>query len=79
MRKIENEAFVGQRLIFAVSQRISALAENLFFMDPFVVAFSSMNNSMYMIGPHKWKEGERGSGSHTCKFVWEIPTAASRL
>ncbi|PHU00739.1 hypothetical protein BC332_30526 [Capsicum chinense] len=49
MRKIENEAFVGQRLIFAVSQRISALAKNLLFMDPFVVAFSSMNNSMYMI------------------------------
>ncbi|PHT31836.1 hypothetical protein CQW23_28173 [Capsicum baccatum] len=40
MRKIENDAFVGQRLIFTVSQRISALAENLLFMDPFVVAFS---------------------------------------
>ncbi|KAF3657918.1 putative pentatricopeptide repeat-containing protein-like [Capsicum annuum] len=39
MRKIGNEAFVGQRLIFAVSQRISAIAESLLFMDPFDAAF----------------------------------------
>ncbi|KAM3336966.1 protein MULTIPOLAR SPINDLE 1 [Capsicum galapagoense] len=49
MRKIGNEALVGQRLIFAVSQRISAIAESLLFMDPFDAAFPSMNNSMYMM------------------------------
>ncbi|CAN4084400.1 unnamed protein product [Withania somnifera] len=49
MRMIGNEAFVGQRLIFAVSQRISATAESLLFMDPFDDAFPSMNNSMYMM------------------------------
>ncbi|KAK6783603.1 hypothetical protein RDI58_017057 [Solanum bulbocastanum] len=49
MRKVGNEAFVGQRLIFAVSQRISAVAESLLFMDPFDDAFPSMHNSMYMM------------------------------
>ncbi|KAH0654772.1 hypothetical protein KY285_029654 [Solanum tuberosum] len=49
MRKVGNEAFVGQRLIFAVSQRISAMAESLLFMDPFDDAFPSMHNSMYMM------------------------------
>ncbi|XP_004242989.2 protein MULTIPOLAR SPINDLE 1 [Solanum lycopersicum] len=49
MRKVGNEAFVGQRIIFAVSQRISAMAESLLFMDPFDDAFPSMHNSMYMM------------------------------
>ncbi|XP_059292585.1 protein MULTIPOLAR SPINDLE 1-like isoform X2 [Lycium ferocissimum] len=49
MRKIGNEAFVGLRLIFAVSQRISVVAESLLFMDPFDVAYPSMHNSMYMM------------------------------
>ncbi|CAN4113256.1 unnamed protein product [Withania somnifera] len=49
MRKIGNEAFIGQRLIFAISQRVSALAESLLFMDPFDDTFPSMNNSMYMM------------------------------
>ncbi|XP_049360045.1 protein MULTIPOLAR SPINDLE 1 [Solanum verrucosum] len=49
MRKVGNEAFVGQCLIFAVSQRISAMAESLLFMDPFDDAFPSMHNSMYMM------------------------------
>ncbi|XP_070019032.1 protein MULTIPOLAR SPINDLE 1 isoform X1 [Nicotiana sylvestris] len=49
MRKVGNEAFVGQRLIFAVSQRISVVAESLLFMDPFDDAFSSMHNSMFMM------------------------------
>ncbi|XP_060171754.1 protein MULTIPOLAR SPINDLE 1 isoform X2 [Lycium barbarum] len=49
MRKIGNEAFVGLRLIFAVSQRISVVAESLLFMDPFDDAYPSMHNSMYMM------------------------------
>ncbi|KAK4374893.1 hypothetical protein RND71_005570 [Anisodus tanguticus] len=48
-RKVGDEAFVGQRLIFAVSQRISVVAESLLFMDPFDDAFPSMHNSMYIM------------------------------
>ncbi|KAK4337698.1 hypothetical protein RND71_042185 [Anisodus tanguticus] len=49
MRKVGNEAFVGQRVIFAVSQSISVVAESLLFMDPFDDALPSMHNSMYMM------------------------------
>ncbi|WMV36381.1 hypothetical protein MTR67_029766 [Solanum verrucosum] len=61
MRKVGNEAFVGQCLIFAVSQRISAMAESLLFMDPFDDAFPSMHNSMYMIGLQKGNRREKGA------------------
>ncbi|KAG5593750.1 hypothetical protein H5410_034982 [Solanum commersonii] len=61
MRNVGNEAFVGQRLIFAVCQRISAMAESLLFMDPFDDAFPSMHNSMYMIGLQKGKRREKGA------------------
>ncbi|MCD9639723.1 hypothetical protein HAX54_024431 [Datura stramonium] len=67
MRKVGNDTFVGQRLIFAISQRISAVAESLLFMDPFDGAFPNMHNSMYMMGPQKGKgEGDSGNQTHPC-------------
>lgn len=35
LRKLGSESYIGQRVILAVSQRISLLAENLLFLDPF--------------------------------------------
>ncbi|XP_059635734.1 protein MULTIPOLAR SPINDLE 1 [Cornus florida] len=49
IRKLGSEPFVGQRVILSVSQRISALAESLLFMDPFDDAFPNMHCCMYMM------------------------------
>ncbi|KAL2482864.1 multipolar spindle 1 [Forsythia ovata] len=49
MRKLGSKAYVGQRMILSVSQRISMIAESLLFMDPFDDAFPKMHNCMYIM------------------------------
>ncbi|KAG2310824.1 hypothetical protein Bca52824_022381 [Brassica carinata] len=43
IRKLGSDSYIGQRAIFAVSQRISILAENLLVMDPFDESFPEMD------------------------------------
>ncbi|KAJ9557852.1 hypothetical protein OSB04_012466 [Centaurea solstitialis] len=47
LRKLGSESYIGQRVILAVSQRISLLAENLLFLDPFEPTFLEMHSSLY--------------------------------
>ncbi|XP_044463616.1 protein MULTIPOLAR SPINDLE 1 isoform X2 [Mangifera indica] len=49
IRKLASEAYIGQRVIFSVSQIISVVAENLLFSDPFDAAFPSMHQSMFLM------------------------------
>lgn len=49
LRKLGSESCIGQRVILAVSQRISVLAEKLLFIDPFDEAFPNMHNCMYIM------------------------------
>ncbi|EOA14749.1 hypothetical protein CARUB_v10028045mg [Capsella rubella] len=51
IRKLASEPYIGQRAIFATSQRISSLAENLLFMDPFdeSFSFSEMDECMFIL------------------------------
>ncbi|CAI9787423.1 unnamed protein product [Fraxinus pennsylvanica] len=49
LRKLGSKAYVGQRVILSVSQRISITAESLLFMDPFDDAFPKMHNCMYIM------------------------------
>ncbi|KAL0887080.1 hypothetical protein Bca101_011063 [Brassica carinata] len=43
IRKLGSDPYIGQRAIFAISQRISILAENILVMDPFDESFSEMD------------------------------------
>ncbi|XP_031250356.1 protein MULTIPOLAR SPINDLE 1-like [Pistacia vera] len=47
--KLASEAYIGQRVIFSVSQRISVVAESLLFSYPFDVAFPSMHECMFLM------------------------------
>ncbi|XP_010443500.1 PREDICTED: uncharacterized protein LOC104726354 [Camelina sativa] len=49
IRKLGSEQYIGQRAIFAISQRISILAENLLFMDPFDESFSEMDECLFIL------------------------------
>ncbi|KAL1217526.1 Protein MULTIPOLAR SPINDLE 1 [Cardamine amara subsp. amara] len=49
IRKLGSEPYLGQRAIFAISQRVSILAENLLFMDPFDESFPEMDECMFML------------------------------
>lgn len=49
IRKLGSESFVGQRVILAVSQRISILGESFLFMDPFDDAFPGMHDCLYVM------------------------------
>ncbi|BBH08620.1 multipolar spindle 1 [Prunus dulcis] len=49
IRKLGSEPYIGQRALFLVSQRISVLAENFLFADPFDDAFSNMHQCMFML------------------------------
>ncbi|XP_071742179.1 protein MULTIPOLAR SPINDLE 1 [Rutidosis leptorrhynchoides] len=49
LRKLGSESCIGQRVILAASQRISLLAENLLFLDPFESTFSEMHSSLYIL------------------------------
>nr|GEW18435.1 protein multipolar spindle 1 isoform X2 [Tanacetum cinerariifolium] len=48
LRKLGSEPCMGQRVILAVSQRISLLAENLLFLDPFESTFPEIHSSLYI-------------------------------
>ncbi|KAF5760971.1 putative protein MULTIPOLAR SPINDLE 1 [Helianthus annuus] len=49
LRKLGRESRIGQRIILAVSQRISLLAENLLFLDPFESTFPEMHSNLYIL------------------------------
>ncbi|CAB4288876.1 unnamed protein product [Prunus armeniaca] len=49
IRKLGSEPYIGQRALFLVSQRISVLAENFLFADPFDDAFTNMHQCMFML------------------------------
>ncbi|ONH98757.1 hypothetical protein PRUPE_7G265000 [Prunus persica] len=49
IRKLGSEPYIGQRALFLVSQRISVLAENFLFTDPFDDAFTNMHQCMFML------------------------------
>ncbi|KAJ4709552.1 Protein MULTIPOLAR SPINDLE 1 [Melia azedarach] len=49
IRKLAIEPYIGQRVILSVSQRISLLAENLLFSDPFDDAFPNMHACMFLL------------------------------
>ncbi|KVH93674.1 hypothetical protein Ccrd_004279, partial [Cynara cardunculus var. scolymus] len=49
LRKLGSESYIGQRVILAVSQRISLLAENLLFLDPFEPTFPETHSSLYVL------------------------------
>ncbi|CAA7046367.1 unnamed protein product [Microthlaspi erraticum] len=49
IRKLGSEPYIGQRAVFAISQRISILAENLLFMDPFDESFPEMDECMFIL------------------------------
>lgn len=49
IRKLGTEHFVGQRVMLAVSQKISIVADSLLVMDPFDNAFPGTHGSMYMM------------------------------
>ncbi|KAF8753104.1 hypothetical protein HU200_011758 [Digitaria exilis] len=48
-RKLGNEQFVGQRIILAVSQKISNASERLLLLDPFDDAFPDMHGNMFIM------------------------------
>ncbi|KAD4982525.1 hypothetical protein E3N88_19196 [Mikania micrantha] len=49
LRKLGSESCVGQRVILAASQKISLLAENLLFLDPFESNFPEMHSNLYIL------------------------------
>ncbi|CAH8358744.1 unnamed protein product [Eruca vesicaria subsp. sativa] len=49
IRKLGSDPYIGQRTIFAISQRISILAENLLVMDPFDDSFPEMDECMFIL------------------------------
>lgn len=49
LRKLGSNAYIGQRVILSVSQRVSVTAESLLFMDPFDDSFPKMHNCMYIM------------------------------
>ena len=49
IRKLGSEAYIGQRTILSVSQRISVQAESLLFLDPFDDAFPNMHECMFTL------------------------------
>ncbi|XP_073112577.1 protein MULTIPOLAR SPINDLE 1 isoform X4 [Elaeis guineensis] len=49
IRRLGNEPFIGQRIILAVSQEISVVAESLLLMDPFDDSFPSIHDTMFMM------------------------------
>nr|GEW18436.1 protein multipolar spindle 1 isoform X2 [Tanacetum cinerariifolium] len=49
LRKLGSEPCMGQLVILAVSQRISLLAENLLFLDPFESTFPEIHSSLYIL------------------------------
>ncbi|XP_020265781.1 protein MULTIPOLAR SPINDLE 1 isoform X2 [Asparagus officinalis] len=49
IRKLGHEAFVGQRVMLIVSQKVSIVADSLLVMDPFDKACPAMHGSMYMM------------------------------
>ncbi|KAL6275026.1 hypothetical protein ACE6H2_025718 [Prunus campanulata] len=49
IRKLGSEPYIGQRALFLVTQRISVLAENFLFADPFDDAFTNMHQCMFML------------------------------
>ncbi|GKC67627.1 protein multipolar spindle 1 isoform X2, partial [Tanacetum coccineum] len=49
LRKLGSEPCMGQRVILAVSQKISLLAENLLFLDPFESTFPEIHISLYIL------------------------------
>uniref|UniRef100_A0A453RR97 Uncharacterized protein n=1 Tax=Aegilops tauschii subsp. strangulata TaxID=200361 RepID=A0A453RR97_AEGTS len=48
-RKLGNEEFIGQRIILAVSQKISNVSESLLLLDPFDDSFPDMHGNMFII------------------------------
>lgn len=48
-RKLGNEAFIGQRIILAVSQKISNVSESLLLVDPFDDSFPDMHDNMFIM------------------------------
>ncbi|PKA52891.1 hypothetical protein AXF42_Ash001872 [Apostasia shenzhenica] len=49
MRKLGAIAFVGQHAMLLISQKISAVADSMLFMDPFDYAFPSLHDSIFLI------------------------------
>ncbi|KAL9399632.1 hypothetical protein Peur_008593 [Populus x canadensis] len=49
IRKLGCEPHIGQRAILSVSQRVSMVAENLLFLDPFDEAFSNMHECLFIM------------------------------
>ncbi|KAJ6925200.1 hypothetical protein NC652_018211 [Populus alba x Populus x berolinensis] len=49
IRKLGCEPHIGQRAILSVSRRISMVAENLLFLDPFDEAFSNMHECLFIM------------------------------
>lgn len=49
IRKLGSDPYIGQRAIFAISERISILAENLLVMDPFDESFPEMDECMFIL------------------------------
>ncbi|WZZ31604.1 hypothetical protein YC2023_015005 [Brassica napus] len=49
IRKLGSDPYIGQRAIFAVSERLSILAENLLVMDPFDESFPEMDECMFIL------------------------------
>lgn len=48
-RKLGNEEFIGQRIILAVSQKISNVSESLLLVDPFDDSFPDMHGNMFIM------------------------------
>lgn len=48
-RKLGNEEFIGQRIILAVSQKISNVSERLLLVDPFDGSFPDMHDNMFIM------------------------------
>ncbi|KAF8653965.1 hypothetical protein HU200_062105 [Digitaria exilis] len=48
-RKLGNEEFIGQRIILAVSQKISNASERLLLLDPFDDAFPDMHGNIFIM------------------------------
>ncbi|MED6107336.1 hypothetical protein PIB30_012985 [Stylosanthes scabra] len=49
VRKLGSEAYIGQRALLSVCQRILVLAERLLFSDPFDDAFPDMHECMFIM------------------------------
>ena len=48
-RKLGNEEFIGQRIILAVSQKISSASERLLLVDPFDDAFPDLHGNIFIM------------------------------